>query len=189
MTQDVGRATDPGRRAQPRHRLRRQDRRSSRRPAASRLLDLHRRRPRTDRAAAAQPEEVSLGRAVGEFLLRPSASGRADDHRRRTAGSARSSASPAICRSAFSRATRPSSTTACTRTNSSTSISDGCSPSRSPILPRSPTSRSCRSTTSAGASSASPIRSRSGSSTIFSNHGAEIARAGETHRRDRVSPH
>ena len=181
------RATDPGRRAQPRHRLRRQDRRSSRRPAASRLLDLHGGRPRADRAAAAQSEKISLGRTVGEFLLRPSAPGRT--HHRRGAPPARRGARrdgravvrlfrplPGRARQRHARERIRLRLFRAARVRS-----------RSPTRPRLPTSRTCRSTTSAGASSASRMRSRSGSSTIFENHGAEIARLAKTTAHPRVT--
>ena len=147
------------------------------RPSASRLFDLHRRRPRPDRAAAAQSEKISFGRAVGEFLLRASAPRRT--HHDRGAPPARRGArrAPARCRSASSHATGPSSTTACTRTSSSTSISGGSSPSLAPIRPRSPMLRCCPATTIEP-----PHQARSRNSFAFwfkhyfRDHGADIAR-------------
>src|SRR5947209_6769975 len=56
-----------------------QNRDSSRRAPASRVFDLRRRRARAHRGPAAQPGQISLGRIVGEFLLRPSALRRTHD--------------------------------------------------------------------------------------------------------------
>ena len=145
--------------------------------AAPRLLDLHRRRSRTDRAPAAQSEKVSLRRIVGEFLLRASAPRRADHDRGAPPARRGARRDSAPCRSAFSRATGPSSTTACTRTSSSTSISGGSrsEPRPDPAEIADVAFLSCDDI-GRRIKQGARIPSRSGSSTIFSNHGAEIAR-------------
>ena len=111
---------------QPRHRLRRQDRRSSRRAAASRLLDLHRRRARTDRCSSSAARRnitpADCGRTPAA-AIRVRASGRSSAAQRRL-GEELGVDERSVVR-LLRALPEPSSTTACTRTNSSTSISGG----------------------------------------------------------------
>ena len=161
------RATHPGRRAQPRHRHR-----AARPPFTAAACCTARSRSSWWTSAdgsccSSAVRKISLGRAVGEFLLRPSAPGRTDAGR---------GAPPARRRAgrdgrAVVRLFRPLPGRARQRHARKRVrlrlFRTARRPSRSPTRPRSPTSRTGRSTTSAGASSATRMRLRSGSSTIF----------------------